>query len=174
MVLNNLFFVSAKFGDDHHRELEDVWSAMVACWPDNMRCIIRYVIIVTGMTPEQVLPFVSHHILPNAGFLSVGQGDNSPLKQIPPFPEILSRVYTGSRRELARVFVSFLLAICPNSSRLTVYTDLRVDLHLLANDYIDNNGFSNMTKTYSAKTAGVNCCLQSAKLFAQALATFCK
>ena len=72
----------------------------------------------------------------------------------------LSRVYTGSRRELARVFVSFLLAICPNPSRLTVYTDLRVDLHFLANDYIDNNGFSNMTKTCLAKTAGVNCCLQ--------------
>ena len=51
------------------------------------------------------------------------------------------------------MFVSFLLAICPNPSRLTVYTDLRVDLQFLANDYIDNNGFSNMTKTCSAKTA---------------------
>ena len=29
---------------------------------------------------------------------------------------VLSRVYTGSRRELARMFVSFLLAICPNRS----------------------------------------------------------
>ena len=68
----------------------------------------------------------------------------------------LSRIYTGSRRELARVFVSFLLAICPNSSRLTVYTGLRVNLHFLANDYIGNNGFSNMTKTFSAKIAGVH------------------
>ena len=60
-----------------------------------------------------------------------------------------SRVYTGSRRELARVFVSFLLAICPNPSRLTVYTGLRVNLHFLANDYIDNNGFSNDKNVFS-------------------------
>ena len=75
-------------------------------------------------------------------------------------PVELSRVYTGSRRELARVFVSFLLAICPNSSRLTVYTGLRVDLQFLASDYIGNNRFSNMTKTFSAQNAGVNCCSQ--------------
>ena len=43
----------------------------------------------------------------------------------------------------------FLLAICPNSSRLTVYTDLRVNLHFLANDYIDNNGFSNDKNVFS-------------------------
>ena len=58
MVLNNLFFVSARFGDDHPKELQEVWSAMVECWSDNMRCIIRYLIIITGMTPERVLPFV--------------------------------------------------------------------------------------------------------------------
>ena len=43
----------------------------------------------------------------------------------------LGRVYTGSRRELARVFVSFFLTICPNSSRLTVYTGLRVNWQFL-------------------------------------------
>ena len=61
MVLNNLFFVSAKFGDEHAKELANVWAAMVACWPDNMRCVIRYIIIVTGMSPEQVLPHVSNN-----------------------------------------------------------------------------------------------------------------
>ena len=59
MVLNNLFYVSAKFGDEQPKELERVWGAMVACWPDNMRCIIRYIVIVTSMTPDLVLPFVS-------------------------------------------------------------------------------------------------------------------
>ena len=65
-----------------------------------------------------------------------------------------------------------------NSSRLTFYTGLRVNLKFLANDYIDNNGFSNMTKTFSTKTAGVYSAvckeILAAKLFAQALATFCK
>ena len=51
--------------------------------------------------------------------------------------------------------------LCQNPSRLTVFTGERVDLQFLANDYIDKNGFSNMTKTFSAKTAGVNCYLQS-------------
>ena len=59
MILNNLFYVSARFGDEHPRELQQLWSTMVRCWPDNIRCIIRYIVIITGMLPERVLPFVS-------------------------------------------------------------------------------------------------------------------
>ena len=53
------------------------------------------------------------------------------------------------------MFVSILLAVYPNLSRLTVYTGERVDLHFIANDYIGNNRFSNLTKKFSAKIACV-------------------
>lgn len=58
MVLNNLFYVTVKFGDDHPKELEDVWAELCTCWPTNLRVILRYLFIVTGMAPAELLPYV--------------------------------------------------------------------------------------------------------------------
>jgi hypothetical protein len=58
MVLNNLFYVTVKFGDDHPKELEDVWAELCTCWPTNLRVILRYLFIVTGMAPTELLPYV--------------------------------------------------------------------------------------------------------------------
>ena len=44
-------------------------------------------------------------------------------------------------RESSRECLVFILSICPNSSRLTVYTDLRIDLQFLANTDIKNVKF---------------------------------
>ena len=44
-------------------------------------------------------------------------------------------------RESSRECLVFLLAICPNSSRLTVYTGLRMNLQFLANSDIKNVNF---------------------------------
>jgi hypothetical protein len=59
MILNNLLYITAKFGDEHPRELESIWEALVACWSDNLRCVIRYIVIMTGMAPDTVLQHVS-------------------------------------------------------------------------------------------------------------------
>lgn len=59
MVLNNLFYITVKFGDDHPKEMEDVWAELCNCWPTNLRVILRYLFIVTGMAPAELLPFVS-------------------------------------------------------------------------------------------------------------------
>ena len=58
MVLNNLFYVTVKFGDDHPKELEDVWAELCTCWPTNLRVILRYLFIVTGMAPTELLSYV--------------------------------------------------------------------------------------------------------------------
>lgn len=58
MVLNNLFYITVKFGDDHSRELEDVWAELCTCWPTNLRVILRYLFIVTGMAPTELLAYV--------------------------------------------------------------------------------------------------------------------
>ena len=60
MVLNNLFYVTVKFGDEHAKEMEDVWAELCACWPTNLRIILRYLFIVTGMAPNELLPYVIH------------------------------------------------------------------------------------------------------------------
>lgn len=59
MVLNNLFYITVKFGDDHSRELEDVWAELCTCWPTNLRVILRYLFIVTGMAPTELLAYVN-------------------------------------------------------------------------------------------------------------------
>ncbi|CAL4082255.1 unnamed protein product, partial [Meganyctiphanes norvegica] len=57
MVLNNLFYITAKFGEEHPKEVEELWSALCTCWPNNLRVIIRYLFIITGMAPQELLPY---------------------------------------------------------------------------------------------------------------------
>lgn len=58
MVLNNIFYITAKFGDGHSKEVEEVWGTLCTSWPNNMKVIIRYLIIISGMAPSELLPFV--------------------------------------------------------------------------------------------------------------------
>lgn len=48
-----------QFGDDHTKEIEDLWAAIVACWPSNLAVVVRYLIITVGMYPNVLLPTVS-------------------------------------------------------------------------------------------------------------------
>ncbi|XP_026809010.1 protein furry isoform X2 [Rhopalosiphum maidis] len=57
MVLNNLFYITAKFADEHPKDIEDVWSTLCICWPNNLKVIIRYLVIISGMAPHELLPF---------------------------------------------------------------------------------------------------------------------
>ena len=59
MITNNLFYITVKFGDDHPKEVEELWSALCACWPRNLTIIIRYLFIVTGMAPNELVEYVS-------------------------------------------------------------------------------------------------------------------
>ena len=54
MVTNNMFYITCKFGDDHPKEIEELWAALCACWPNNLRVIVRYLLIVLNMAPNQV------------------------------------------------------------------------------------------------------------------------
>jgi hypothetical protein len=57
MVLNNLFYLTVKFGDNFPKEIEEVWSALCAYWPNNLRVIITYLFILTGLAPNELLPY---------------------------------------------------------------------------------------------------------------------
>ncbi|CAH1110307.1 unnamed protein product [Psylliodes chrysocephalus] len=63
MVLNNIFYITAKFGDNHSKEIEEVWATLCTSWPNNMKVIIRYLIIVSGMAPCELLPFAKRVVL---------------------------------------------------------------------------------------------------------------
>ncbi|CAH2001764.1 unnamed protein product [Acanthoscelides obtectus] len=63
MVLNNIFYITAKFGDSHSKEIEEVWGTLCTSWPNNMKVIIRYLIIVSGMAPCELLPYAKRVVL---------------------------------------------------------------------------------------------------------------
>ncbi|KAG5899998.1 hypothetical protein JTB14_009085 [Gonioctena quinquepunctata] len=63
MVLNNIFYITAKFGDNHPKEIEEIWSSLCTSWPNNMKVIIRYLIIVSGMAPCELLPYAKRVVL---------------------------------------------------------------------------------------------------------------
>lgn len=52
-------FVICQFSDQHPKEIEDLWSTLCACWPNNLKVIIRYLVIISGMAPNELLPYVS-------------------------------------------------------------------------------------------------------------------
>ena len=63
MVTNNMFYITCKFGDDHPKEIEELWAALCACWPNNLRVIVRYLLIVLNMAPNQVMDYCKRVIL---------------------------------------------------------------------------------------------------------------
>ncbi|KAK4300624.1 hypothetical protein Pmani_027179 [Petrolisthes manimaculis] len=63
MVLNNLFYITAKLGEDHPKEVEELWSALCNCWPNNLRVIIRYLFIITGMAATELLPYAKRVVV---------------------------------------------------------------------------------------------------------------
>lgn len=52
----NFFF---KFSDEHPKDIEELWATLCGCWPNNLKVIIRYLIIVSGMAPQELLSYVS-------------------------------------------------------------------------------------------------------------------
>ncbi|BFZ15206.1 hypothetical protein BsWGS_18245 [Bradybaena similaris] len=63
MVLNNLFYITATFGDEHPLEIEALWSALVSCWPNNLKVIIRYLVIITNIAATDLLPYAKRVVM---------------------------------------------------------------------------------------------------------------
>ncbi|XP_024082202.1 protein furry isoform X2 [Cimex lectularius] len=63
MVLNNLFYITAKFADQHAKEIEEVWATLATCWPNNLKVIIRYLLIISGMAPNELLQYAKRVVV---------------------------------------------------------------------------------------------------------------
>ncbi|XP_050332933.1 protein furry isoform X2 [Bactrocera neohumeralis] len=57
MILNNLFYITAKFSDSHPRDIEELWGTLCQFWPNNLKVILRYLVIMSGMAPNELLPY---------------------------------------------------------------------------------------------------------------------
>ncbi|XP_067645046.1 protein furry isoform X3 [Eurosta solidaginis] len=57
MILNNLFYITVKFSDTHPRDIEELWGTLCQFWPNNLKVILRYLVIMSGMAPNELLPY---------------------------------------------------------------------------------------------------------------------
>ncbi|XP_055686760.1 protein furry isoform X4 [Lutzomyia longipalpis] len=57
MILNNLFYITVKFADSHSRDIEELWGTLCQFWQNNLKVILRYLVIMSGMAPTELLPY---------------------------------------------------------------------------------------------------------------------
>ncbi|KAB1282903.1 Protein furry homolog-like, partial [Camelus dromedarius] len=60
MVLNNLMYMTAKYGDElAWSEVENVWTTLADGWPKNLKIILHFLISICGVNSEpSLLPYV--------------------------------------------------------------------------------------------------------------------
>ncbi|CAG2053461.1 unnamed protein product [Timema podura] len=55
--------LSFQFSDEHPKETEEVWATLCSCWANNLKVIIRYLIIISGMAPQELLPYAKRVVV---------------------------------------------------------------------------------------------------------------
>ncbi|KAM6150664.1 protein furry homolog-like isoform 2-T2 [Erethizon dorsatum] len=65
MVLNNLMYMTAKYGDElSWSEMENVWTTLADGWPKNLKIILHFLISICGVNSEpSLLPYVKKVIV---------------------------------------------------------------------------------------------------------------
>ena len=53
------FYYYFQFADSHPRDIEELWGTLCQFWPNNLKVILRYLVIISGMAPNELLPYVS-------------------------------------------------------------------------------------------------------------------
>jgi len=55
LILNNLFYLTCKFGDQYPDELELLWAILASTWRSNLRIICRYLMIIISLATFEML-----------------------------------------------------------------------------------------------------------------------
>ncbi|XP_041646853.1 protein furry homolog-like isoform X11 [Cheilinus undulatus] len=65
MVLNNLMFMTAKYGDEFAwSEIENVWTTLADSWPKNLKIILHFLISMSGVSSDpSLLPYVKRVVV---------------------------------------------------------------------------------------------------------------
>ncbi|XP_034036419.1 protein furry homolog-like isoform X6 [Thalassophryne amazonica] len=65
MVLNNLMFMTAKYGDEFAwSEIENVWTTLADSWPKNLKIILHFLISISGVSSDpSLLPYVKRVVV---------------------------------------------------------------------------------------------------------------
>uniref|UniRef100_A0A914W2H8 Protein furry n=1 Tax=Plectus sambesii TaxID=2011161 RepID=A0A914W2H8_9BILA len=57
LILNNMLYMTVKFGNEHGDLLEQLWVTLVQYWPHNLRIVLRYLFVMTVLSPDTLLPY---------------------------------------------------------------------------------------------------------------------
>ncbi|XP_061834044.1 protein furry homolog-like isoform X4 [Nerophis lumbriciformis] len=65
LVLNNLMFMTAKYGDEFAwSEIENVWTTLADSWPKNLKIILHFLISMSGVNSEpSLLPYIKRVVV---------------------------------------------------------------------------------------------------------------
>ncbi|XP_056115791.1 protein furry homolog-like isoform X2 [Rhinichthys klamathensis goyatoka] len=65
MILNNLMFMTAKYGDEFAwSEIENVWTTLADSWPKNLKIILHFLISMSGVNSEpSLLPYIKRVVV---------------------------------------------------------------------------------------------------------------
>lgn len=58
LILNNMMYMTVKFGNEHGDLIEQLWLTLVQCWPQNLRIVLRYLFVMTVLSPDSLLSYV--------------------------------------------------------------------------------------------------------------------
>lgn len=58
LILNNMLYMTVKFGNEHGDLIEQLWITLVHYWPHNLRIVLRYLFVMTVLSPDALLPIV--------------------------------------------------------------------------------------------------------------------
>lgn len=59
LVLNNLLYITVKFGNEDPIGVRQLWCALIESWPTNIRIVIHYLYIMCTLAPDTLATYVS-------------------------------------------------------------------------------------------------------------------
>lgn len=57
-IIMILVYLPLQFADSHPY-IEELWGTLCQFWPNNLKVILRYLLIISGMAPNELLAYVS-------------------------------------------------------------------------------------------------------------------
>ncbi|XP_067945247.1 protein furry homolog-like [Watersipora subatra] len=63
MVLNNLMYLTVKYGDEHVEALEFLWQELGTAFPCNLAYCLKYLLILSAISPNRLLPYTKRVIV---------------------------------------------------------------------------------------------------------------
>lgn len=119
-----LFIVFLQFADSHPY-IEELWGTLCQFWPNNLKVILRYLLIISGMAPNELLANVSISCAGlNTSFHLIYAGNIrkcDSLQRLIKASDFVLRYRRATRNWFALFGLFFFFIIFPQAKRVALY-----------------------------------------------------